>query len=100
MRGVLSRWDHWLGDVPSAVRYAPYTPMKHKVGGLRRQGVGLFWLAWCVCVFWEWGSLRPLHAHEAQGGWVGQGLGLVWFGLVGLGCVCVTQPHMNNNTQY
>lgn len=31
VRGVLSRWDHWLGDVPSAVRYAPYTPLKHKV---------------------------------------------------------------------
>lgn len=30
MRGLLSRWDHWLGDVPSAVRYAPYTPLKHK----------------------------------------------------------------------
>ncbi|EWM24502.1 hypothetical protein Naga_101196g3 [Nannochloropsis gaditana] len=30
VRGVLWRWDHWLGDVPVSVRYAPYTPAKHK----------------------------------------------------------------------
>lgn len=34
VRGVLSRWDHWLGDLPSAVRYAPYTPLKHRVSVL------------------------------------------------------------------
>lgn len=30
VRGVLSRWDHWLGDVPAMLRYAPYSPLKHK----------------------------------------------------------------------
>ena len=31
VRGVLSRWDHWLGDLPASLRYAPYSPLKHKM---------------------------------------------------------------------